>query len=365
MLNQENFNGLLISKRKFNRITIKGLPICSDILGDVSTLLDTHGPYIQSIKIESITNVRIKAHKWLEMFIKVPYLEILNMNIENLTITDWPACLILQHLREIVLDLKNCDIKPFFFNYLKPNSLDGLQVTSHWNDLDEFIEKQLSISKLLIPGSNLTQTFPRLRLESFMLFVPVKRKNSFRNVPNENFVAFLTAHPELKGVLTLEWTKTGMNGFSVLRADVVKAICNLPAQEHLILAIDQKFNNASALEFAKCPATKVHLYNTKANIQAATDEILKMKNIQKLTIDEMNLNPDRNICQTLQHLTVGHGFGCNLNQTLFCLNQLQFLEWVTYQDEAKLIYNDEMIAYPHLKSFQSHLLEYGHMQCNK
>jgi hypothetical protein len=332
-------------------VLIKGLPLGTENLEEIVTLLQVHGSSIKSMKIESVTNSKVKARKWLEMFKKVPNLATLDLDIKNLIMTDWLGGVILQNLKNLTLNLNNCNIKTFF-DYIKPNSIETLKVISHWNEFDNFIEKQSKISILKIPGSKVNQTFPRLRLDKFVGFVEYKKGSKILDVSNE-FIALMAAHPELKEVKVAHLRKVPNWG---IPADFIKALCNLPALEKLDLEVSSDKSYVS--ELSKCAAKEVNLRfklsENQTTLQAITDEILKMKNIRELTVEKLQLGRDRKMSETLRDLNVTSYTSCNLNDVLFSLPRLEFLEWGKFSDgysdeSVALIYFKEAVVYPRLK----------------
>jgi hypothetical protein len=235
-----------------------------------------------------------------------------------------------------------------------------LKVTTHWNDIDDFIEKQSKISTLMIYGSNVGQTYHRLRLDKFVAFDVLERKKLC--LSNEKFAALIKAHPELKSVSVVNRCKCfGKEEIKHVSfgAEVIKALCHLPELEKLVLKFDKVYDDAKDLlsKLKMCAAKEVEVDNSQISNQSAIKEILKMKNIQKFTAHKLLLNPEQHLSSTLKDLFVSHG-SCNLNRTLFSFDRLLRLNWnmgssYEYNDENRLIYNDENVAYPHLVSLKA------------
>jgi hypothetical protein len=310
-------------------------------LKKIIALLDNPGSLIKAImefNSNSHTPMKIKAHDWLEMFTKIPNLEKLELNISRLKITDWHECEIfqgLQNLRSLTLNLQNCDIKEFF-DYIQPNSLQKLEIKSELADFEEFMNRQLSVKDLAITGGNFTQMFADHRIESFTLIVCLDWKDSYfgnsgyKYVPNDKLLSLIKCHPELKifRAVDIYEDRDGIYPCS-MSEDVIIALCNLPYLEKLVIVGELGFTSFDHNVLARCTAKEVEIKECRLT-DKLIEEILKMKNIQKLSVERLILKPDQK-CQTLRYLKVETYDWCDLNKILNCFEGLENLESIRFE----------------------------------
>lgn len=131
-----------------------------------------------------------------------------------------------------------------------------------------------------------------------------------------------------------------------MRVDVIKALCHLTGLEKLIIKYDQNFT-INKEDLAKCTAKEVEVkdfdrYRNRAQNETLINNILEMENIEKLTVDSLDLNPERSkFHEKLKYLKVTKCVnGCNLKQLLNNFLGLQHLEC------GDFTYNSNRIATP-------------------
>lgn len=298
------------------------------------------------MKITSKIQTRISAQKWLEILKMVPNLESLELEIENLTITNSRNCEMLQNLQKLTLKLQYCNVGTFL-DYIRQNSLQSLTVTSHWIDFDDFIARQLKIKDLTVSESNFNQPFDNYQLDSFTLIF--SWIDSAYDAKSDLLMQLIRSHPDIKSVSALYEDQTKNHLPYPLRNDVIKALCHLPSLEKLMIADNSLIDDS---DLVQCSAKEVVINN--GNI---FHKVLKMRNIQTLTVCcRKKFGINKGMSETLQHLRVENNSDCNLNNVLSTLPRLESLEWGIFTEKSTsrttASYKADDTVYPHLKKLK-------------
>jgi hypothetical protein len=311
------------------------------------------------MKIKASFKFSIKAHLWLDLFKKVPNLEILDLCINNLTITGCMNCEILTTLKSLTINLTSCDMNAFF-NYIRPHSLRKLEVKSYWIEFDNFINRQLQVNDLTILESNFNQSFERLHLEYFKVNVA-----DATAVPNDKLINLICAHPEIKYLSNVKCTLSHYNIWNLksrysfskmktidctIRGDVFKALCNLPSLEKLIIFPTSQFDVS---DLVKCTAKEVVIKNMRSLTNVSIEDLMDLKNLEKLTIDFFFFNSNTvKKFHKVRYLKLEQPNydDCSFSQILNIFPNLKHLELGSSSNYSKLSFSDANIQYPHLKT---------------
>lgn len=367
---------LLNTKRIFNRVFIlTDLQLSSEHLDRVAVLLNVHGCSIKTMRIVAYNQlkIRIEAHSWLEIFKKLPNLEELDLKISNYTVIKSPGVSEPEFLQKKLQSLTLClagegtDIQGFL-DHLQIASLRKLDVKSYWDAFDDFIKRHSKVTNLSIPERNFTQSFEHLELDSFSVFngdedeycnalfepdddyfIPTVKNEGLYKQLNDKLLKLIQAHPNIKNVTA--WCHSDRYFPIALREDVIKALCQLPSLRNFYHSITHasKIDTADLIRSNACEVHFQYCFKYNDFKIPNLNEILKMKNLQKLSIGGGWNENFTTKAPSLQHLKIEfyHVNNDRLARILSSFEGLECLELENFRGSAKVISNG--VIYPRLK----------------
>lgn len=215
------------------------------------------------------------------------------------------------------------------------------------------MENQSAITDLLIPEGHLDGTFDNLRLEKFT--VVAKSYDEYDDDEEEitlpaptRLTDLVRAHPELKNVSAVyEFTLLGEYSNCYTSPELIKALCQLPSLEKLFIRLNSLIT-IDISDLRRCAAKEVEIKYLADRYEPTVADILRMKNIQKLTTNKFNFNTETS--QTLRHFKSDAIIAFNLNKILGNFEALERLELTKNPTStSSWTFVEDDLIYPHLK----------------
>lgn len=248
--------------------------------------MENHGPKIKTLDIQCLKNSKseMRANEWINFFVLVPNVESLTFFVRNIKIYQWKNHTgILQNLCHLSLDLKASDIGDFF-KYIRPDSIEKLEIFSKWKDLHEFIFRQrgikhLSLTKEQVANFNYFRklSIDRLNIVSITEEVPSDLLSMIKQHPELKYFDFLYGHNEKPAELEIS-------------GELLETLCNLEELQNFSINFTPE-SQTHINSLARCKAEDICM---SLFLREAIDEFaaLKLEGLKRLSLTSGNFDDD-------------------------------------------------------------------------